>query len=33
MDVTELTRTYGVVPTTLADFVHDFVASSQQQAR
>jgi len=31
MDVSELTRTYAVAPTTLADFVHRFVAASRQQ--
>ncbi len=31
MDVSELSRTYGVAPTTLADFVHRFVATSRQR--
>ncbi len=31
MDVSALTRTYGVAPTTLADFVHGFVATSRQR--
>lgn len=31
MDVSELSRTYGVTPTTLADFVHRFVATSRQR--
>ncbi len=31
MDVAELSRTYGVTPTTLGDFVHDFVATSRQR--
>jgi len=31
MDVSELTRTYAVAPTTLTDFVHRFVAASRQQ--
>jgi uncharacterized protein YbjT (DUF2867 family) len=30
LDMTELSKTYGVTPTTLADFVHTFVASAQQ---
>ena len=29
MDVSELTRTYGVAPTTVADFVHGFVGASR----
>ncbi len=31
MDVSELTRTYGVAPTTVADFVHGFVGASRQR--
>ena len=31
MDVSALTRTYGVAPTTLAEFVHGFVATSRQR--
>ncbi len=31
MDVSELSRTYGVAPTTLAHFVHRFVATSRQR--
>ena len=30
LDMTELSKTYGVTPTTLADFVRTFVASAQQ---
>ncbi len=32
MDVSALTRTYEVAPTTLAEFVHGFVATSRQQS-
>jgi uncharacterized protein YbjT (DUF2867 family) len=31
LDMTELTRTYGVAPTPLPDFVHDFVETSLQR--
>ncbi len=31
MGVSALTRTYGVTPTTLAEFVHGFIATSRQR--
>ncbi len=32
MDVSDLSRTYGVTPTTVADFVHHFTATQRQPA-